>query len=458
MLCIAGTDGRFLHVNPAFSVVLGRSAEELQSESFLDLIHDDDRESTVQELGSLRSGKETLGFENRFRHADGSYRRLRWSATPSEDGNLVYATANDVTELCDIKADLARSQRVLHHAAHNALLGGWEFDLRTGKTTWSEQVYRIHETPAGYMPRSLDDSLNFYPPLSRMLIQAAVQHTTATGTGWDIECRFVSARGREKWVRTTGEGVRDADGKIIQLRGAFQDITERREREHLHREFLSTISHEVQAPLSSVVAALRIAAADANHEGATTERNELLALALRNSERLARIVDELIDGEAVVDGHIQLAARSVCTQHVVERTVEQTCLIGEVESTRIEVKEDLVTKVLGDERRIIQALTELVCNAVRHAVSERVTIRVSEKDGAALFEVTDDGPFGERAEGYTTQPVSAMTRAPGRLRSGLEVARRLIELQGGSVGAHALGASGSVFWFTLPTAPTTASR
>jgi PAS domain S-box-containing protein len=96
MLCIAGTDGYFKRTNPAFERTLGWSTEQLLSRPFFDLIHPDDMESTQQEVEKLAQGITTLSFENRFRCADGTYKRLVWTSYPEPDTGLLYAIAYEV--------------------------------------------------------------------------------------------------------------------------------------------------------------------------------------------------------------------------------------------------------------------------------------------------------------------------------------------------------------------------
>ena len=96
MLCIAGLDGYFKQINFSFTRILGYSSQELLTRPFIDFVHPDDVEATVQEVQRLAEGHNTIGFENRYLCKDGSYRWLKWMATVHQE--VIYAIAHDLTE------------------------------------------------------------------------------------------------------------------------------------------------------------------------------------------------------------------------------------------------------------------------------------------------------------------------------------------------------------------------
>ncbi len=97
LLCIAGFDGLFKRLNPAWSPLLGWTNAVLMSRPFLDFVHPDDRPATLAVMDQLDSGDPTLSFENRYRCKDGSWKWLRWTASPLLDRQEIYAIARDVT-------------------------------------------------------------------------------------------------------------------------------------------------------------------------------------------------------------------------------------------------------------------------------------------------------------------------------------------------------------------------
>ena len=98
MLCITGFDGWFIKLNPAWTATLGWSEEELMSRPWLDLVHPDDLEHSIEVTSKLMGDEPTFRFENRCQCKDGSWRWLSWNAYPDRVRERIYAVARDVTE------------------------------------------------------------------------------------------------------------------------------------------------------------------------------------------------------------------------------------------------------------------------------------------------------------------------------------------------------------------------
>jgi PAS domain S-box-containing protein len=110
LLCIAGFDGYFKRLNPAWELALGWTIEELMAKPRIEFVHPADREATVAAWRSVHSGKRVHSFENRYRHKDGSYRHLSWRAVPYEQEQVIYATAREITERKAIEEELRRGR------------------------------------------------------------------------------------------------------------------------------------------------------------------------------------------------------------------------------------------------------------------------------------------------------------------------------------------------------------
>jgi PAS domain S-box-containing protein len=119
MLCVAGFDGYFKRVNPAWERVLGYTKEEMVARPYMDFVHPDDRSPTTTAADTLSIGRDVLAFENRYRAKDGTYRWLEWSSVSYPNEQRIYAAARDITERKEARATIARYSRDLQ-AARNA--------------------------------------------------------------------------------------------------------------------------------------------------------------------------------------------------------------------------------------------------------------------------------------------------------------------------------------------------
>jgi PAS domain S-box-containing protein len=172
-----------------------------------------------------------LEAEYRIRRPDGSIRSLY------ERGNVTFDAAGaaiswlgvvmDVTELLETRERLSQSAALLRIAGKAARLGGWAIELPGHNLIWSDETCLIHDLPPGYHP-TLEEGISMFPPESRVEVARLVEICIRDGTPYDFETTKLTAKGRLIWVRSIGEAVRNEEGKIIRLQGAFQDITDRK--------------------------------------------------------------------------------------------------------------------------------------------------------------------------------------------------------------------------------------
>ncbi|MES9876511.1 MAG: ATP-binding protein [Candidatus Sedimenticola sp. 1PA] len=141
---------------------------------------------------------------------------------------------------------LRESEVLLNETGRVAKMGGWEIDVATKDVRWTSETYHIHEVPEDYKP-SLDDAINFYHPDDRGKLANAVQQAMDKGIPYDMEVRFVTAKGRQLWIRTNCAPT-VIEGKAVKLRGMFQDITGRK----LAEERVTRLGRIVERSLNEV--------------------------------------------------------------------------------------------------------------------------------------------------------------------------------------------------------------
>jgi PAS domain S-box-containing protein len=230
ILCVANIDGYFRKVNPAMSILLEYSEEELLSKPFMDFVHPLDKQATTTELQNIINGKPTYYIENRYITKSGKLRWLAWTTTAASDQGILYCSAKDITD----KKEL---EELLHKATNLARIGAWEVDMISKKVNWSEMTREIHETEPEFVP-GIKSGINFYKEgESRDKISLKLQKMVETGAGFDVEVQIVTAKDNLKWTRVVGE-AEFSNHKCIRMYGSFQDIDTLKRTEIIAKETL----------------------------------------------------------------------------------------------------------------------------------------------------------------------------------------------------------------------------
>jgi len=222
-----------LHCDQRWATTLGEWANDLASDAatLLTRIHEDDLPDFERAVQRHVDGASThIAVRCRMRHRDGSWRWVHLFGTSakcsdSDSGRLV-GIQMDIHDSVVAEMELARREALLASTVRMTGVGGWEYDLVDGSLYWSDQVLAIHELPADYQP-CVAEAISFYSGEDREKVTEHFERLVETGVPFDIECRFITAKGRHRWVRWVGEPVY-RDGQIIRVVGAFQDITDQR--------------------------------------------------------------------------------------------------------------------------------------------------------------------------------------------------------------------------------------
>jgi PAS domain S-box-containing protein len=141
LLCIAGTDGYFLRLNPAWEKTLGYRITELLPKRFLEFVHPDDVAATSAVIQALADQKQVVDFSNRYRCQDGAYRRMLWSAAAV--GSMIYAAARDLTERMRAEETIRESAKELQSLTGRLILGQEEERRRLARELHDDLSQRL---------------------------------------------------------------------------------------------------------------------------------------------------------------------------------------------------------------------------------------------------------------------------------------------------------------------------
>jgi PAS domain S-box-containing protein len=158
------------------------------------------------------------------------------SSTPKfNNGNskpyLTMTTFTNISEQKQVEEALRKSEAELKEAQKTAHIGSWDWDAGTDTFKWSEEYYRIYGFDPSQREPGLKEHLKAYAPGSAALLDEAVKRNLQTGQPYQIDLELANTTGTTRWITMRSETKRDANGKIIGLRGTAQDITERKKNE-----------------------------------------------------------------------------------------------------------------------------------------------------------------------------------------------------------------------------------
>lgn len=268
------------------------------------------------------------------------------------------------------------------------------------------------------------------------------------------ETEFVRADGTSVSVEQAVAPMRDGDGLVGSV-VTFRDVSARTEIARLKAEFVGVVSHELRTPLTSIRGSLGLLGAGVMGD-LTSEQRPLVDMALSNAERLGHLVDDILDLDRLDAGRLPLRPVPVDAGDVARHVVHLLTPVAQTAGVALRVVEPLEpAPVFVDESRIVQALTNLVGNAVKFTdTGGRVDVHVSGDDQAVRVRVTDTGRGipADRLDSVFDRFVhidGAATRTKGS-GLGLSITRGIVERSGGRVDVTSELGVGSTFTVELP--------
>ncbi|WP_395732780.1 PAS domain S-box protein [Prosthecobacter sp.] len=239
MLCIIGADGYLKRVNPAFTQILGWSARELTSRPYIEFVHPDDRAATQAEVARQMAGGEgVLQFENRCLLKDGSSRLFWWKSVP-QPGEVVIATARDVTEQ-KAAAEILRSREEKLSVTLNSI---GDAVLATDAQRRITRLNPIAEHLTGWtlaeaLGRPVDEVFHIINEETRAPALIPVDDVLATGEihGLANHTVLISRDGTERPITDSAAPIRDPAGRIIGVVLIFRDATKEHDLERILRD------------------------------------------------------------------------------------------------------------------------------------------------------------------------------------------------------------------------------
>jgi PAS domain S-box-containing protein len=241
------------------------------------------------------------------------------------------------------------------------------------------------------------------------------------------------------------------DGRVQVI---ARDVSERKEVERVKDEFVSVVSHELRTPLTSIRGALGLLAAG-RLDAAPDKRTRMLDLAAANTDRLIRLINDILDIERIRSGGVTFDRAELSVAGLVANAVEVMRPIADREGVSINTDIDDL-HIFADPDRMTQTMTNLIDNAIKFSPRDSaITISVHRDGRFAMFEVRDRGrgiPPAMRDSVFKRfqQVDNSDSREKGGTGLGLAICRSIVEQHGGRIWVESEIGTGSAFRFTIP--------
>jgi signal transduction histidine kinase len=239
-------------------------------------------------------------------------------------------------------------------------------------------------------------------------------------------------------------------------RGLRGQLQEHERLERLKNEFISVVSHELRTPLTSIHGSLDLVVQGECGE-VPPEARRFLEIAHRNSQRVVRLVNQILDLQKIESGELGFEVRPVALAPLLAEGIET----NQTYAGRFEVRialhgEPPAVNVRADPDRLLQVLTNLLCNAARFSPpGETVTVRAARLPGHVKVSVSDRGPgIPDEFRARVFQTFAQAATAAGRPREGsglgLSISKAIVERLGGRIGFESEAGRGTTFHFEVP--------
>ena len=292
----------------------------------------------------------------------------------------------------------------------------------------------IFDLPLGWMANLYKDALKD----GRAVQQKVVQH-------------FVG--GEERYYRPEAIPILDNDKQLTGVILVVHDVTQLRQQEEIKRGVVSTVSHQLKTPLTSIRMAIHLLLEE--KVGPLTEKQvELLVAANEDSDRLHSILNNLLDISRIESGRAQIDFRAVSPHSMVSEVVESFRRAAQDQgvSLSLEFPDDL-PEVWADVTRINHVFGNLLSNALQYTPSGgKITLSAKADEERVRFSVSDTGK-GIPSK-YLPRIFEQFFRVPDQRKEagaglGLAIVKEIVEAHGGTIGVESHEGNGTTFTFTL---------
>lgn len=474
LLAIASTDGKFIRVNKEWETTLGYSVEELTGVPFLDFIHPDDVESTLQAVETLDAQKPILNFINRYRCKDGSYKFIEWRSNPH--GKTIYAAARDITEYVEVDRELRDTLSKLQEFKHiinrsPIIVTG----VSTKTTPWSTAYISENvKDMVGYTAEEfLSGEINWpkicHPDDLTQFLKDAFFFGESNLERWEHEYRVITKSGEVKWFRSHDHWSNsDPSTQLIEV--IVVDITDRKKDEEKIKtqfeemsrivaekdKFFSIISHDLRSPFLGFIGYSQIIAEKMNELPLSEIQTYAIKLQ-QSAKNLYELLENLLNWSLIQRNTIKFEPEPIQIDELIKSVVKIMEIPASKKELEIIVTIEKPLAVYADKQMLNTIARNLLSNSIKFTNRRgRIEIKTTESEHNFLklcFQDTGVGMSKELINNLFRLDIKTSTTGTEGEPStglGLILCKEYIEKIGGKLEISSEPGKGSCFCFTVP--------
>ncbi|MDX2217275.1 MAG: PAS domain S-box protein [Oculatellaceae cyanobacterium bins.114] len=494
LLSIANIDGYFLRLNPQWEKTLGYRLEDLEGVRFLDYVHPEDLESTLNAMAILVNQQELPNFVNRYRCHDGSYRWIEWRSYPV--GNLIYSAARDITDRKHLEQELVKNRdfrELLFDKSNDALF------LVDGDTLLTvdcnQQAIEMFEVASKADLMNIEGHTLQKRQFTTDELATIQQEINQKGF-WNLEIEYITRQGREFWGDISAKPIIFGEQRFNLVR--VVDISDRKRAEQELQQakeaaeaanraksaFLANMSHELRTPLNVILGYTQLLNYDLS---LMPEYPEYLRSIHRSGEHLLTLINDVLDLSKIEAGRLTLNENRFNLPNLITALWEMFQLRANSKGLNLilDMPSNLPEWIVADINKLRQILINLLSNAVKFTEAGMITLRVNAGEwgsepvrewmgkrtdnypsnqtlfpllsptSSVLYIEVEDTGVGIAPDELDTIFEAFSQASAGKCSTegtglGLAISDRFVQLMEGSLRVHSVVGQGSLFSFWVP--------
>ncbi len=470
------TQGKFLFVSPSYCKTFGKTSEELLGNSFLPLVHEDDREYTEEKMKALFKPPYYVKLEQRALTVDG-WRWFSWTDTAVLDENgqvsKIIGVGSDITAEKQAELKLIENERLMTSMILN--LPGYvyrcEFDDFWTMRFISSQCEEI----IGYIPEDfVNNSMKSYNDIilaeDRQKVFDDWEYAVQNKTVYEGEYRIRTKQNQIKWLWERGVGVYNSNGDLLYLEGYVDEIThikslineiskskkEAEEADRLKTAFLANMSHEIRTPMNGILGFIDLLG---DKDLSSEERSSYLGMIALSASRLQQTVDDIITISRLETGGIELFVSSFNLKNAVKTIIPEIEALSQNKNIIFSMLCDesvMYDQIIhSDQEKVKSVLRKILHNAVKYTEKGEIVLSCTKVYDFFEFVISDTGIGIEKVREHTVferfvQVDIEDENAFQGVGLGMPIAKAYVEMLGGEIWFKSVEGAGTEFHFTLP--------